>query len=99
MEVSVKVENLEAILKEIKCQYISIAVRNKTGKWSDQYFDIDDIKDIKSSGGTMTAIILHSHKNSECVVMDIRSIKGIRLNKYLFLNGGLAQEVTINRPA
>jgi hypothetical protein len=97
MEVSVTTENLKSVLTEIKRQFISIAIRNRTGKWSDQYFDIDDVKEFKSNNGQVTALILHSQNDSLCIVMDIRSILGLKLSKYLTFNGDIAREVTVCR--
>lgn len=95
MEVSVRHEDLKEILNEIKNQYINIAIQEETGEWSDEYYIVEGVKDIKNREGTMTALLLVSPKLSHCSIIDIKTIHGIKLNKYLNLNGKLMEELRI----
>ena len=95
MEVSVRHEDLKDILNEIKKQYINVAILDDTGEWSEEYYIVEGVKDIVSRHGTMTALLLVSPRLSHCSIVDVKSISGIKLNKYLNLNGTLMQELTV----
>lgn len=92
---SVTHENLKEILSEIKNQFINIAIQDNGGEWSDEYFIVEGVKDIKSREVNMTALLLVSPKFSHCAIVDITSISGIKFNKYLNLNGTLLDEIKI----
>lgn len=95
MEVNVTQENLKDILIEIKNQYINVAIQDETGEWSDEYYIVEGVKEIKRSDVNMTALLLLSPKLSHCVIADLKSVQGIKLNKYLNLNGSLMQELRV----
>lgn len=95
MEVSVKHEDLRDILTEIKKQYINVAILDESGDWSDEYYIVEGVKDINNRQGTTTALLLVSPKLSHCSIVDVKSILGIKLNKYLNLNGTLMEELRI----
>ena len=95
MEVNVKHEELKGILNEIKKQFINVAIQDETGEWSDEYYMVEGVKDISNRHGTMTALLLVSPKLSHCSIVDVKSILGIKLNKYLNLNGTLMQELRV----
>lgn len=95
MEVNVRHEDLNDILNEIKKQYINVAILDETGEWSDEYYIVEGVKDIINRQGTMTALLLVSPKLSHCSIVDVKSILGIKLNKYLNLNGTLMQELRV----
>lgn len=94
MNISVT-ENLKEVLKEAKDQFISISISNQPGKWSDQYFAITEIKEIKRAEENITLMVLSSVEDSHCVTIDINLISGIKFNKYLNFNGLLTSEVEI----
>jgi hypothetical protein len=95
MEVSVRHGDLKNILREIKNQYINVAILEAGGEWSDEYYIVEGVKDITSQEGTMTALLLVSPKLSHCSILDVKSIQGIKLNKYLNLNGTLMEELRV----
>jgi hypothetical protein len=95
MEVSVRHEDLKDILGEIKKQYINVAILDETGEWSEEYYIVEGVKDITNHQGTMTALLLVSPRLSHCSIVDVKSISGIKMNKYLNLNGTLMQELTV----
>lgn len=99
MEVSVKHEELKDVLIEIKKQYINVAIQDVTGEWSEEYYIVEGVKEIGSHQGTTTALLLVSPKFSHCSIVDVKSILGIKLNKYLNLNGALMQELTVQSDA
>jgi hypothetical protein len=95
MEVSVKPEDLKNILREIKNQFINIAIQEVSGEWSDEYYIVEGVKDIPYKDSSMTALLLVSPKLSHCSIVDIKCIQGIKLNKYLNLNGKLMEELRV----
>ena len=95
MEVSVTHEDLKDILNEIKKQYINIAILDETGEWSEEYYIVEGVKEITSRQGSTTALLLVSPKLSHCSIIDVKSILGIKLNKYLNLNGTLMEELRV----
>ncbi len=95
MEVSVTYEDLKDILNEIKKQYINVAILDETGEWSDEYYIVEGVKDITNHQGTTTALLLVSPKLSHCSIIDVKSIMGIKLNKYLNLNGSLMEGLRV----
>jgi hypothetical protein len=95
MEVNVAQENLKEILLEIKNQFINVAIQDETGEWSDEYYIVEGIKEIKSKDVNMTALLLLSPKLSHCVIADLKQVQGIKLNKYLNLNGSLMEELRV----
>lgn len=96
MQISVTTKNLTEILREAKRQFISIAVSNRAGKWSEQYFTIEAIKDVKADAQRITMLVLHSERDSQCAVIDARSVVAIKFNKYLNVNETLVDEIEIN---
>ncbi|HYF68787.1 MAG TPA: hypothetical protein VD884_11670 [Ohtaekwangia sp.] len=93
MRISVAREQIKDVLSEAKTQFISISISNQSGKWSDDYFLIQDIREFKKGGEKITLLLLKSSKDSECTVIDVTLIHGIKFNKYLSLNGHLSDEV------
>lgn len=96
MEMSVTYEELKDVLNEIKNQYINVAILDETGEWSEEYYTVEGVKDIKNRQGTTTALLLVSPKLSHCSIIDVKSILAIKLNKYLNLNGTLLEELRVH---
>jgi hypothetical protein len=96
MKMSLRVEYLKNLLKGAKKQFINAAICNSTGKWSEEYFMIDDLKVIRTEQGRVVILFVHSSNNSECAAIDIRHISALRFNKYLNIGGTLVDEVSIN---
>lgn len=95
MEASVRHEDLKDLLNEIKNQFINVSIQEATGQWSDEYYIVEGVKDIQNTEGTMTALLLVSPRLSHCSIVDVKSIHGIKLNKYLNLNGTLMEELRV----
>jgi hypothetical protein len=96
MKVSIEVEHLKNILRGARKQFINAAICNSAGKWSEQYFVIDDLREIKTEHGTVAILLLHSPSNSECAAIDIRHISRLRFNKCLSIEGASVKELAIN---
>jgi hypothetical protein len=95
MELIIEREKFKEILEEARNQFISVALGNKAGKWSDQYFTIEDVKEFKVAQSRITVLILTSSQDSRCVTIDINLLGKIKFNKYLNFNGTLAEEIKI----
>jgi hypothetical protein len=95
MMISVKVNHLKNVLRDAKNQCASVAVRSRAGEWSNEYFQINEVKDVFTERGVITIMILQSEKDLRCALMDVRLIKGIRFNKYLMVKGALTREIIV----
>jgi hypothetical protein len=90
---SIKKEKIALVLRSIKDQHIDISIKNKSGRWSKEYYMIEELKDIKHEQTALTLVVLRPGCFSCCVVADLNSIYGIKLNKYLNLDGHLIREL------
>jgi len=95
MKITVTQEQVKDVFNEAKRQFIDISISNHSGQWSDQYFLIQDIKELKQSGEKITVLLLISPNDLRCIAINAKLIHGIRFNKYLNLNGQLSTEVGI----
>ena len=95
MKISVTQEQVKDVLNEVKRQFIDISISNHSGQWSDQYFLIQDIKELKQNGEKITLLLLISPNNLRSTAINAKLIHRIRFNKYLNLNGQLSTEVCI----
>ena len=95
MKIFVARDQMKDIFSVAKTQFISISISNHSGKWSDQYYLIHDIKEMKQGSEKITLLLLNSSNDSECIAIDVKLIHGIKFNKYLNLNGHLSDEVQI----
>ena len=92
---SIKKEKITQVLKSIKEQHIHISIKNKSGRWSKEYYMIEEVKDIKNAQAALTLVVLRPACFSSCVIADLNSIYGIKLNKYLNLDGHLIRELSV----
>jgi len=95
MEISVTHDGIENILKEVKNQFISFSISNDSGKWSNQYFSLADVKEFTRGGERTIVVLLNSLKDSECIAVDVNLICGFKFNKYLNVDGRLTDEIRI----
>jgi hypothetical protein len=97
MIMAVTIENLKSLLIEAKHQFIGILLCNRAGEWSDESYEIDIVKEIRNGSQKTTLLVVHSAKNSACLVVDVNLISGIKFNKYLHHDGSLVDEIRIHR--
>ena len=90
----IEIKNLKDVLKAAQQQFTSISIQNPNGEWPSDYFIILEIKDIKTSSGPLTLIILQSSENKLNAV-DLKMIKQARFNKYLDYKGGLIEMIEV----
>ena len=95
METLVTREEIQEVLKQAKKQFISISISNDLGQWSEQFFALQEIREVKDGSEKITMLLLNSPKNSECTVINAQYIHGIKFNKYLYLNGSLLDQVAV----
>jgi len=84
------------LLKAAKSQFVDIAISNRAGEWSQQYYAISEVKDIYKGESGITLAVLTSLQDSQTLAIDTNMIGGIRFNKYLNLNGFLTEEVKVD---
>ena len=96
METIVKRARMREVLTAAKSQFISIAICNKEGHWSEQFFDIHDIQEFKSGTGKVLVLVVSSSTNSGCMALDATYIRGLRFNKYLNLDGDLIERIGVH---
>jgi hypothetical protein len=86
---------LEA-LNESRKQLADIAICDQTGMWSDQFFHIDDVREVRNVyGETTTALILSDQPDRRVVVVEMNSIAGVRFSKNIELNGQQTDELAL----
>ncbi|WP_276370932.1 hypothetical protein [Chryseolinea sp. H1M3-3] len=93
MKFEISYHQLKPTLRAIQNQHISVAIKNRSGKWSHEYFVIQELKEFVSDEVKATAIVLRSELHWE--IVDIQSISGLKLNKYLHINGQLFSELKL----
>jgi hypothetical protein len=74
---SIKKEKIKLILRSVKEQHISISIKNKSGRWSKEYYKIEELKDIQNVEAVLTLVVLRSGCCFSCLVADLKSIYGI----------------------
>jgi hypothetical protein len=99
MNVAVGAEQFRIVLEEVKNKGIGISIRNHSGRWTDEYFVVDELKEFGLGCGKLTALIVHSPNHTSCAVIDLRAVTGIRLDHYLDFAGQLWTEVAVSKPS
>jgi hypothetical protein len=94
MTISVKADRLKEILRDAREQVASIAICI-AGKWSDEYFYIQEINDVITERGAVTIMVLQSVKDWTCTLVDISIISAVKFNKYIMVKGLLTSEVDV----
>lgn len=95
MVISVTDKSIKGLLQDAKNQSISIAITNHSGRWSEEYFKLKEIREFEHGGEQITILLLCSPKDSKCTALDTRLIHGIKFDKHLWLNGNLVDEIKI----
>jgi hypothetical protein len=88
MEPFVEVKKVRPLLLEIKNQYIQVALRNQAGKWSEEYYHIESC-DPSSTPNDVLFVMVRAPSTDRLFIIDVNSITGVKLNKYLKWNGQL----------
>jgi hypothetical protein len=95
MEVSVEKEKIKDFLQAAKNQFISVSICNHSGAWSQEYRQVQDIREFKHGSEKFTIVILCSLKDSECTATDGNFISGIKFDKYLNIDGHLFDQIIV----
>jgi hypothetical protein len=88
MEPFVEVKKVRPLLLEIRDQHIQVAFRDEVGKWSDEYFHIEKC-DAFSTQNSVFFVLVRAPSTDRVFLINVNSITGIRLNKYLNWRGQL----------
>jgi hypothetical protein len=83
------------LLMAAKTQFIDVAISDRAGEWSQQYYSVSDVKSVNRGDGGITVAVLTSVQDSRFLTVDTQSISGIKFNKYLNLNGSLTEQVRV----
>jgi hypothetical protein len=88
MDSFIEIQKVRPLLLEIKNQHIQIAVRNEAGKWSKEYFHIEYDKSF-STPKDVFFVVLRGPSTDKIFLLNLSSVTGIKLNKYLKWQGDL----------
>src|SRR5690349_7941838 len=83
-------DTLKAGLQEAKKNDVRIAICRRSGHWSDEYFDVDEIKQIQTANGELTALIL---EGNSILVIDLRKVIAVRFSTSVVMDGELVDEM------
>lgn len=99
MIISVKHEALKNILKDAREKQVGISIRKRSGEWSSEYSQIDEVKDVHTHNGTMTVIILLPSNDSNVRLLDLQLVAGVRFSEGLMVTGRLTDEINVESEA
>jgi hypothetical protein len=94
MEILVTKDRIKKLLLEAKHQFINISVSDHSGRWSSEYYQLEEIKEFKHGADKVTVLLLRS-KNAEHTMIDARFVQGIKLDKLLHLDGQLVDTIKV----
>ncbi|HEY0740807.1 MAG TPA: hypothetical protein VGD40_05060 [Chryseosolibacter sp.] len=92
---SVYLKELPAILRIIKSKEVPVKIYNHSGQWSEHYFGVLEVKDIKDKSYDITVLILFDPETSESTAIDVKSIHTIELKSSVEIHGRQVTRVKI----
>ena len=93
MKPFIEVQKIRPLLSTIKKGDIQFALKDESGKWSEQYFHIEYYDEFSVSGDF--TIVVRAPSTDKIFLVDLRSVAGIKLNKHLHWKGNLQSEFEI----
>lgn len=94
---SVYVKELPNILRQIKEKQIPVKIYNHSGQWSEHYFGVLEIKEIRDKNYNVTVLILFDPETNESTAIDIKSINTIELQSAIVLNGSQVKKLRVSK--
>jgi hypothetical protein len=88
MEPFIEIQKVRPLLLEIRNQHIQVSFRNEAGKWSEEYFHIEYCEAFPISSDVFL-VMVRAPNTDKVLFIDLNSITGIKLNKYLNWKGYL----------
>jgi hypothetical protein len=89
MKPFVEVQKIGPLLSEMEKDDIQFLLRDESGKWSKPYLYVEYYDDFSVSSSLMTP------STDKIFPVDLSSVTGIKLNKYLHWKGNLHSEFEI----
>ena len=99
MIISVRPDALRDILEDAKENRVGISVCRRGGQWSNEYCQIDEIKDVQTGDGVITVVILHPFEGSQVSLLDVQLISAVRFASKLMVMGTHALEIKVESAA
>src|SRR5688572_24918067 len=93
MKAFIEVQKIRPFLSEMKKEDIQFLLRDASGKWSEQYFYVEYFDDFSVSSNL--TIVGRAPSTDKIFPIDLSSVTGIKLNKYLRWQGHLHSEFEI----
>lgn len=76
---SVYLNQLPEVFKTIQSKKIPVKIYNHSGQWSDHFFQVLEIKEIKDKGYEVTVLILFDPETTDATAINVKSINMIEL--------------------
>jgi hypothetical protein len=89
----IEVQKIRPLLSEIKKEDIQFALRDGSGKWSEQYSHIEYYDDFSVSSDF--TLVVRAPSTDKIFLVDLSSVAGIKLKKHLHWKGNLQSEFEI----
>jgi hypothetical protein len=88
MQKFIDAEQVRSLLMEIKRQHILISIRDLSGNWTPEFYSIEPLEEMMSSLSPFL-LIVKSPSTDRISIADLRTLTGLKLNKYLTMEDGL----------
>ncbi|HEY0769687.1 MAG TPA: hypothetical protein VGD31_05085, partial [Sphingobacteriaceae bacterium] len=95
---SVYLSQLPQVFRKIQNNKIPVKIYNHSGQWSDHFFQVLEIKEIKDKGYDVTVLILFDPETSDATALDMKSISGVELMSELEFERQRTKKFTVVRP-
>jgi hypothetical protein len=95
MVFDVNINTLTLIANSLRDQFVSVALKGRSGKLSHEYFAIEAIKKCKHGRAKTTVMVLRSDITSHWIMVSVDTISGLKFNRHLYLDGQLFDELRL----
>lgn len=94
---SVYVKQLPEIFKTIQSKKIPVKIYNHSRQWSDHFFQVLEIKEIKDKGYEVTVLILFDPETTDATAIDVKSISMIELESAVQIGKEPVKKIEVYR--
>lgn len=88
---------MPAQLKKIHEKKIDIKIYNHSGQWSDHFFGVLEVKEIKEKDYDVTVLILFDPETNDSTAIDVKSINMVELKSEMTVNGRAVRKLKITK--
>jgi hypothetical protein len=85
------------ILKKAKDEKILVKMFNHSEKWSDHFFQILELKEIRDKDYQVTIVILFDPETSDATALDLKTISGVEFNTQVESGGNRYRMISIRK--